>query len=854
MKKLPPLISGLWGLLAILLTSTPLLHAGEWTWHTFPGKLHIENGYPGSEQPYTGYDRSEWISAFGVSPVISEGHDAPFMMMSTDLGAVVYCADGERFQPANLPYSGGVAVGFDPHDGDTGYAVVHKIFEKTRCYLYRTRDRGATWERLTEASYFRVQRSMILVDPVPERAGHIYLATLTGIKRSLDDGATWSVIPETEGLRVRTMIFNADGSSLYFINGSVRDIDLETGDFNLYRLDFSGTDGSYTFQQIRTGDARDIRPHPVDPERAIVLNRQNRFIWSEDRGETNGLDITPFGITNPQHSLINPANPEHIIAFGEPRVTSSYYWTTDGGTTWNTFSTEVIDNRTFFTGVVDSAPFNHGNPFGYIPAEANDSRIEGDRFVVGFWPGKPDWVLTFGMTQKAKGPYISKNSGATFEPFGYGGLTKEHTMTAFGSTDDVMAVARIEYGLAHTTNGGLWWAGSSNFNDPLLDEIQDASATTGSAVWLKSTFHGIAIDPENDAHWIGFYGHNPGWIIRSSDYGATWEKVFEYTDFDIERLNFYWQARWVFWHQQDTDTIYVGPYKSTDRDQTWNRLPGDYAVTDMSTENGDVLLYRPVGTAATYYLSIDGGDNWNQLPIPPRDPVSFRRPERPDGRWPSLAAIDPDPLRDPTVPGQTARILIGSRNGAVEFNAGNQIGTEGTYTVHGEGIIIDDDPWLEDRPVYFSGVVFDPRPGKHHIAYMAPGLGWNNTQRSTIDKYHRQVYRSQDGGLSWSRIINDEDVASLSVADTFQVTGPLYVSPNTGKLYVHSWSGMFVYDHEAGGEDFWFGYPIRNGRNVDTGSWLNGQVDISTDPWIYLYSLDGYGYLPDDSGWIYLPK
>ncbi|MEX0324933.1 MAG: hypothetical protein AB3N33_02470 [Puniceicoccaceae bacterium] len=839
---------------SVMAFSPCIANAGDWTWHMFPGKLHIDNGYPGSDIPYAGYDRAEWISAFGVSPVLSDGYDVPFMMMSTDLGAVVYSSDGERFIPADLPLTGGVAVGFDPHDGDTGYAVVHKVGTLQTCYLFRTRDRGKTWERLTEADYYRVQRSLIQVDPNPERADHIYLATTTGIKRSLDDGETWSILPETAGFDIRTMRFNADGSSLYYIDGPVRDNKLEPGDLNLYRLDYAGISGDYTWQKIRDQNARDVHPHPSDPDRAIVLNRIGRFHWSEDRGATDGVDITPDNIQNPHYSLINPANPDHILAYGWPNPQRAYFWSTDGGTTWSNFQTEVVNGRTYFTGTVDSAPYNHGNPNGWMP-QANDSLVEGDRFVVGFWPGKPDWVVTFGMTQKTKGPYLSVDSGATFKPFGYGGLHKEHTMTAFGSTDDVMAVGRIEYGLVHTSNGGLWWASSSNFNDPLLDEIQDASKTTGTGVWLKPTFHSVVIDPEDDDHWIGLYGHNPGWIIRTTNGGITWEKVLEYSDFDIESDSFFWMARWAFWHQQNHDVIYLGAYKSVDRGQTWSRLPGKMAVTDMSTENGDVLLHRPVGTGATYYLSIDAGESWNQLPTPPRDPVSFVRPERPDGRRPSIVGIDPNPLRDPTIPGQRVRLLMGTREGVLEYNATNQLGTEGTYTLHNEGLVFDDDAWLEEGQVtYLSNVVFDPRPGKHNIAYASTGHGWINAQRPTNDKLYRQVYRSEDGGLTWNRIITDADVEALNVPNFLQILSPIVVSPNSGNLHVHTWSGMFVYDHEAGGTDTWYGYPVTDGRYVDTGSWLNGFVEISSDPWVYMYSLANYGYFPDASGWVYTIK
>ncbi|MEX0324932.1 MAG: hypothetical protein AB3N33_02465 [Puniceicoccaceae bacterium] len=839
-------------LLASLMGTLPLL-GGEWTWHTFPGKLHVEGGYPGSEHPYTGYDRAEWISGFGASPVLSEGHDAPFMMMTTDLGAVVYCADGERFLPANLPYAYGYALGFDPHDGDTGYATIQKMLYGP-CYLYRTRDRGKTWERLTEATFYRVQRSLIHVDPNPARADHIYMATTEGIKRSLDDGATWSYLPETEGVDIRTMRFNADGSSLYYINGPVLDDDLEAGDLNLYRLDFTGTDGSYTWQMIRDQNARDIHPHPQDPERSIVLNRISRFHWSEDRGVTDGQDITPFGIARASYSLINPANPDHILLFGYPQPQNAYFWSNDGGTTWNNFDKVPIDGANYFPNIIDTSPFNHGNPNGYM-RELHDTIIHGDRFVVGFWPGKPDWVVTFGMTQKTKGPYLSKDYGDTFDVFGYGGLNKSNNMTAFGPTDEDIAVARIEYGMVRTNNGGLWWSSSSVGNDLLLKEIQLDSGTRGPGVWINSTFHGVAIDPDDVNHWIAFYGHNPGWILRSRDRGETWEKVHEFTTFDIEADSFNWQARWVFWHRQNTDIVYVGPFKSTDRGLTWNRLPGNYAVTDMSTENGDVLLYRPVGTNATYYLSIDAGESWNQLPTPPRDPVTFVRPERPEGREASIVGIDPDPLRDPTVEGQTVRLLTGTRNGVIEFNASNQSGTEGTWTVIDNGFVFDDDKWLEeDQSVYFSTVVFDPRPGKHNIAYATTGTGWVRHQRSTNDKYYRQVYRTEDGGSTWDRIVQEEDVESLGIPAYFQGTGPAVVSPNTGKLYIHAWSGMFVYDHEAGGTNTWYGYPVSDGRYADTTPWLGGWVEISQDPWIYMYSLEDYSYIPNDSGWIYTLK
>ncbi len=56
----------------------------------------------------------------------------------------------------------------------------------------------------------------------------------------------------------------------------------------------------------------------------------------------------------------------------------------------------------------------------------------------------------------------------------------------------------------------------------------------------------------------------------------------------------------------------------------------------------------------------------------------------------------------------------------------------------------------------------------------------------------------------------------------------------------------------------WSGYPIDpDGVNVDTGAYL-GWVNIEHDPWIWVYSLGGYLYMPEDGmeesgNWVWAP-
>lgn len=57
---------------------------------------------------------------------------------------------------------------------------------------------------------------------------------------------------------------------------------------------------------------------------------------------------------------------------------------------------------------------------------------------------------------------------------------------------------------------------------------------------------------------------------------------------------------------------------------------------------------------------------------------------------------------------------------------------------------------------------------------------------------------------------------------------------------------------EGSGTDIWNGYPVDNGI-VDTGGWL-GFLYVELDPWIWSYSLGKYTHIPDDSGWVYIPK
>lgn len=57
----------------------------------------------------------------------------------------------------------------------------------------------------------------------------------------------------------------------------------------------------------------------------------------------------------------------------------------------------------------------------------------------------------------------------------------------------------------------------------------------------------------------------------------------------------------------------------------------------------------------------------------------------------------------------------------------------------------------------------------------------------------------------------------------------------------------------------WYGYTYDDLGWTDTGvngvgGWFNGWINVSADPWINVLSLGKYIYVPDASGWVYIPQ
>ncbi|MEM6314856.1 MAG: hypothetical protein AAF743_12255, partial [Planctomycetota bacterium] len=615
------------GLAALLAVSFTAAAAGEWRHNTFPGPRHAEQ----TERfaPGEGSDRAEWISGFGVSPLLADGHDTPLMLQVTDLGPLVVNTDGKHFVPADLPIAGGHAVAFSPHNGSRAYAFMrHDPVLGIDHGWWRTDDRGTTWQFMIEAPEIRGQMRNLLHDPHPDRADHIYLtAAGRGIMRSTDDGASFETIDL--GGWVHTLAAVADGETTHLFatfdphdgrdpNRGPTHVNKFSGKLMHFTID---ADGSMSEGRVLHESVVDVETHADHPDQVWLLAPTNA-------GEAQVLraTLTDDGLTDSTvlyqgfHRRggtvrVNPANADHLYTttFG-PVALHPLQVSRDGGATWQSFAIESIDGNDYVTGIRDYGPFNHRSPDGSISADGHN-KVDGDRDLIGFLPGDPDALVGY-FSNMPKPPLRSDDGGLSWVPFATGGTFKPADQIAVSADGQTIALAMSEYGVLVTQDAGLSWRGYHHINAPTMEAAYAAHASQPNP-WKSKTGWGVALDPRDPRVMVATYGWGPTHVLRSEDAGESWESVATFEPrLASDPTKPYHDATGVFWHRQNPDVVYAGSLISTDAGRTFTPIPGGKFVTSMANHDGDLLICREF--AARIWASSDAGQTWTSIPSPPR--------------------------------------------------------------------------------------------------------------------------------------------------------------------------------------------------------------------------------------------
>lgn len=747
--------------LTSLIPSSPIqaeeTSKGTWVRNTSPGPGHVEN--PGPWKEGQGSDRTEWVSFFRVSPV-----NPKFMLMGTDLGRAVYTntrLKGTEFVPVDLPLYLTSTAAFHPTDPKTGYILFLQRGAPDLAGWWRTEDEGESWQHLLQVDASRGGKQLLEVDPHPERQGHLYVGTpKRGLMRSTDNGKTWETIA-FEGQSIFTLAMAKDGSSLYVIPGDQQwrlpndGNQGKRGGHELWRLDKG--DAS-TLQKVASVPKNsrdkffDVTVHPEDAKRGMVIQGGVLKSFAEGGTTFEDLGVEDGGLTMARY---NPANPKHFFVTSQTSIAKpdAFRWSTDGGATWNSWQQEGDS----VPALTDYAPANAKSPgyhyLGYSQiSKMSPTAVQG-RLVFDFVPGDPDGdgvadsIATWG-TSWQKGPLMSHDAGATFKPFAHGGNFKEAVQIDYGQSDDRIAIARTEYGVQLSDNGGRSWIGHTQHNTPGFPQHLDEFWFTSKSCW------GVAFDPTNDDILIATVSSLPSWIMRTEDFGKTWKKVGEYTDHHnrTDKEGALFSDGRVHWSKANPQRVYISNKRSDDGGRTFpTKL--SHTVAAVHPNNADVLVAKHSYTRDCYFFSKDGGQNWVQLPA---TPASKDRPSPAVKNTAHLnVAIDPRPEFDPGK-GKPLRFLAGGEGGVWEFISVNDTGATGEWSLIPNSATVPD-PWVEKhgKEIWLGNVMFNDNPGAHHEVYAMPEMPFrNNIGRG--EALYRQLYKSEDYGKTWFPLTDEK--------------------------------------------------------------------------------------------------
>ena len=134
-----------------------------------------------------------------ISVFIESAHEAGVFWAGSDDGLIHLSEDGggswRDVTPPDLPEWSLVTV-IEPsaHDASTVYmAATRYKLDDYSPYLFKTTDRGRSWQRLDGAFPKNEITRMLRADPA--RDGLLYVGTETGLFVSFDDGASWQRMP-----------------------------------------------------------------------------------------------------------------------------------------------------------------------------------------------------------------------------------------------------------------------------------------------------------------------------------------------------------------------------------------------------------------------------------------------------------------------------------------------------------------------------------------------------------------------------------------------------------------------------------------------------------------------------------
>jgi hypothetical protein len=466
----------------------------------------------------------------------------------------MYCASWERVRRLTYRRAGGAGSG-----------------------IWRSIDRGATWNRLTNGLPVADDNlGRIALAVAPSRPSTVYAQIGTGtpsayigygLFRSLDAGDSWS---------------RRDGAGFVDI--------------------FGGAASGFCWYFGAMG------VDPVNPERIYAMGVS---LARSDNGGVTWIDVT--GALHPdQHAIwIDPAAPAHILVGND----GGFYWTTTGAS-WT--PTADLPITQFYAGDVD--PTNPARVFGGTQDNNTLMTSTGPAswFAIlggdGFWPlvdpVNPNVVFSEYQFCSYGAGFLRSTTGGPSPSFTVGWVSTDRwgwsTPIAINPRNHNTLIAGSQYVYRSTNNGTIWARTSS------------ADLTTNpGAVLVYGTITTLDISKADTS--LYYVGTDDGKVWRSNNVGATWTDL-------TAGLPRRWVTR-VVPDPLDAQVVYVTlsgytqdasaalVYRSANQGASWTSISGnlpnvpanDLVVDPVNTQQ----LF--LGTDIGVWYTTNQGATWAEL-------------------------------------------------------------------------------------------------------------------------------------------------------------------------------------------------------------------------------------------------
>ncbi len=524
---------------------------------------------------------------------------------------------GETWNTTSLSYTIPSGHGYSVIEDNP---VTHTILAAASDGLWRSTDDGANWTRvLANGNFFDIKWQ-------PGNPNRVYVAkgrdpfmnfqSDNGVYVSNDDGLSFSLAGtgQPAGSNIaKTKIAVTAADPDYIYAHYVQDGSWQT--LGIYR----STDGGLTWQPRETSTNMDggqgfynnvIMVDQNNPERVIA---GGTALYESDNG---GLSFSSLNGSSAFGNDTSPHWDNHCLIY-EPGSISNLWITTDGGpwrstddgATWTRRTSGIVTYQFYDIAVAQADPLfmiggtqDNGMPRRRDESSWYHSNFVADGFVHNVDPFNTDIVYSeWQMGNHLK----STNRGITFFPIQDGIYGTGNWMTPVDQdqTNGERLFTSTSAGIFRTTNGGDYW---DNVGSQRARWIS-IHPTDVNIIWTTASLDGVYVSTSGGDNWercgslpitgfetkiqadpsdpaaafalYGGYSTGAAHIIRTDDYGLTWNSVDG--DFPDQPANTFivdpaYPDHWYVGSD-------IGVWRSTDLGVTWTPF-GTGLVNVMITD------------------------------------------------------------------------------------------------------------------------------------------------------------------------------------------------------------------------------------------------------------------------------